>query len=95
MLRQRAHNQNPEHVCHRCGLPGGSDLDHIRRGDDVCQDPGGHLPGCICNLGWIHNRRDYDLGRARQNCHGQKTGAEGAAARPRLNRPVEVHPALR
>jgi hypothetical protein len=94
-LREQADADNPEHICHWCGRPGGSDLDHVRRGDDVCQHPDRHSPGCICNLGWIHNRQDYLEGRSAKNCHGQKTGAEGAAARQPLNRPDDVHPALR
>jgi 5-methylcytosine-specific restriction enzyme A len=83
--RAEAHRRNPQHICHMCGLPGGSDLDHIRRGDDHRQE----------NLDWIHSRRDYDEGRSKTNCHGRKTGAEGAAARQPLNRPADVHPALR
>lgn len=94
-LRAQAHLLNPQHICHWCGEPGGSDLDHKRRGDESCQDPRVHLPGCQCNLDWIHNRKDYDEGRSKQNCHGRKTGAEGAAARRRLARPDPVHPALR
>ena len=85
-LRAQAHERNPEHICHWCGAPGGSDLDHKQRGDD-------HRPE---NLDWIHNRRDYEAGRSRKNCHGQKTGVEAAAAaRARRPRPDEVHPALR
>jgi hypothetical protein len=83
--RAEAHRRNPEHICHWCGDPGGSDLDHKKRGDDHSQE----------NLDWIHNRRDYEASRSRRNCHGQKTGAEGAAARTPLNRPAPVHPALR
>lgn len=84
-LRAEAHRLNPEHICHWCGDPGGSDLDHKQRGDDHRQE----------NLDWIHNRGDYEAGRSRKNCHGQKTGAEGAAARTPLNRPEAVHPSLR
>ena len=84
-LRAEAHRLNPKHVCHWCGLPGGTDLDHKQAGDDHRQE----------NLDWIHSRSDFDAGRSRKNCHGQKTGREGAAARTPLNRPVEVHPALR
>jgi hypothetical protein len=84
-LRALAHERNPQHVCHWCGDPGGTDLDHKRRGDD-------HR---IENLDWIHNRTDYLEGRSKRNCHGQKTGAEGARARVPLNRPTDVHPALR
>lgn len=94
-LRAEAHRLNPEHVCHWCGDPGGSELDHKQRGDQICQQPGMHHPQCQCNLDWIHGRRDYEQHRSRRHCHGQKTGAEGAAARTRLNRPAEVHPALR
>lgn len=94
-LREEADRLNPKRICHACGDPGGSELDHKKRGDDICQDPGRHRPRCQCNLDWIHGRSDYEAGRSKQNCHGRKTGAEGAAARPRLNRPEEIHPALR
>lgn len=94
-LRAEAHRLNPQHTCHRCGEAGGSELDHIQRGDHICQQPTVHAPGCQCNLDWIHNRRDYDTGRSKRNCHGEKTGAEGAAARTPINRPDPVHPALR
>jgi len=94
-LREQAHQLNPEHTCHWCGRAGGSDLDHKNRGDDLCQAPGSHAPACQCNLDWIHNRADYVAGRSRKNCHGEKTGREGAAARARLSRPEEIHPALR
>ena len=94
-LRAEALRINPERICHWCGRPGGSDLDHKQRGDHICQQPGIHMPGCQCNLDWIHNRRDFEQGRSKTNCHGRKTGAEGAAARQPLNRPAEVHPALR
>jgi hypothetical protein len=94
-IRAQAHRLNPEHICHWCGDPGGSDLDHKQRGDDKCQQPDAHSRACQCNLDWIHNRRDYELHRSKRNCHGQKTGAEGASARTPLNRPEQVHPALR
>lgn len=94
-LRAEAHLLNPEHVCHWCGAPGGTDLDHKKRGDEKCQQPGVHSPDCQCNLDWIHSRSDYVAGRSRKNCHGQKTGREGAAARQPINRPEAVHPALR
>ncbi len=83
--RAEAHRRNPLHICHWCRDPGGSELDHKVRGDDHRQE----------NLDWIHNRSDFLAGRSRQNCHGQKTGAEGAAARQTINRPDDVHPALR
>lgn len=94
-LRAEAARLNPERVCHWCGAPGGSDLDHKQRGDRRCQQPGVHAPRCQCNLDWIHSRADYVAGRARKNCHGQKTGREGAAARQRLIPPDPPHPALR
>ncbi len=94
-LRENAHNANPEHICHWCGDPGGSDLDHKQRGDHQCQQPGAHHPRCQCNLDWIHGRGDFEAGRSRKNCHGQKTGAEGSAARQPLNRPEQPHAALR
>lgn len=85
-LRAQALVDNPQQVCHRCKLPGGTDLDH-KNGDWRDNSPE--------NLDWIHSWRDRDAGRSKRNCHGEKTGAEGAAARPRLNRPEEVHPAFR
>lgn len=94
-LRAEALRLNPAQVCHWCGRPGGSDLDHKQRGDHQCQQPGAHSPQCICNLDWIHSRRDVLEGRSVRNCHGRKTGAEGAAARQPLNRPEPTHPALR
>lgn len=94
-LREQAHQLNPEHICHWCGHPGGSDLDHKSRGDDICQAPARHAAECQCNLDWIHSRADYLAGRSRKKCHGEKTGREGSAARTPLNRPEEIHPALR
>lgn len=85
-LRAAKDEENPEHVCHWCGDPGGSELDHKQRGDD-------HR---LANLDWIHNRADFEAGRSRKNCHGEKTGAEGAAAlAARRRRPEEPHAALR
>lgn len=83
-LREQAAQRNPRRVCHWCGLPGGSELDHKTAGDDHRLE----------NLDWIHGRSDFEAGRSERNCHGEKSGAEGAAARPRLNRPAEQHPAL-
>jgi 5-methylcytosine-specific restriction protein A len=87
-LRPAAHERNPEHVCHWCGLPGGSDLDHKVAGDDHSLD----------NLDWIHGRTDFLEGRSTQNCHGAKSGREGAiaaaAAMRRQRRPEEPHPAF-
>lgn len=84
-LRAAALRRNPGRVCHWCGLPGGHDLDHKQAGDDHSLD----------NLDWIHGRNDVLAGRSLRNCHGEKSGAEGAAARPRLYRPDDPHPALR
>lgn len=84
-LRAQALKRNPEQICHWCGLPGGRDLDHKVPGDDHSLD----------NLDWIHGRRQYEAGVSAKNCHGEKSGAEGAAARPRLHRPPDVHPAFR
>lgn len=84
-LRADAKVRNPRQVCHWCGLPGGTSLDHKQRGDD-------HRPE---NLDWIHDRQDVEAGRSARNCHGEKTGAEGAAARVRLHRPPDDHPAFR
>lgn len=83
--RARALKLNPKRVCHWCGLEGGTTLDHKIRGDDHSQE----------NLDWIHDRQDVTAGRSRRNCHGEKTGAEGAAARVRLHRPAEQHPAFK
>lgn len=84
-LKAEGLRRNRRQICHWCGLPGGTDFDHKNAGDDHSQD----------NLDWIHSRKDVEEGRSRRNCHGEKSGAEGAAARPRLNRPEEIHPALR
>lgn len=84
-LRAEGLLSNPTQICHWCGKPGGTDFDHKVPGDDHRQE----------NLDWIHSWRDVKAGRSTRNCHGEKTGAEGAAARPTLNRPEEVHPAFR
>lgn len=85
-LRAAKDEENPEHICHRCGFPGGSELDHKEAGDDHRLE----------NLDWIHSRADYLAGRSRENCHGKKSGAEGAAALAAIRRrPPDVHPALR
>ena len=94
--RDEADRLNPQRICHWCGEPGGSDLDHKQRGDLICLAPGVHGPKCQCNLDWIHSRRDYLTGVSKRNCHGAKTGAEGAAALAAKRRPPpEVHAALR
>lgn len=86
--RAAADERNPQRICHWCGRPGGSDLDHIIPGDDHSQD----------NLDWIHGRNSLDrqraLGFTPRDCHQEKTSREAAAARPRLHRPPEAHPAL-
>lgn len=84
-LKAAALERNPKRICHWCGLPGGGDLDHKVPGDDHRLE----------NLDWIHGRRQLEDGTSLRNCHGEKSGAEGAAARPRLHRPVPVHPAFR
>lgn len=83
--RAEADRRNPRRVCHWCGLPGGDELDHIIPGDD-------HRPE---NLDWIHGWRTVESGVSVRNCHGEKSSAEGAAARPSVNRPPETHPALK
>lgn len=93
-LRPRALVLNPMQVCHWCGRAGGTSLDHKKRGDAICVNPAVHEPGCQCNLDWIHDRQDVTAGRSTVNCHGQKTAREGAAARERINRPDERHPAF-
>lgn len=40
------------------------------------------------NLDWAHDR-------VPPHCHRTKSSREGAAARPRLHRPPETHPALK
>ena len=79
--------RNPRRICHWCGLPGGEQLDHKLAGDD-------HSPE---NLDWIHGRESYLSGVSSRNCHGEKSGQEGATARwaRRRTRSVEVHPGLR
>lgn len=93
-LRVEARRLNPKRICHLCGRPGGTTLDHKIRGDEKCQDTGTHGPRCQCNLDWVHDRQDVVAGRSKINCHGRKTGAEGAAARQRINGPEETHPAF-
>jgi 5-methylcytosine-specific restriction enzyme A len=91
-LKAEGRRRNPAQVCHWCGEPGGDEFDHKVRGDDHSQE----------NLDWIHGPR-YVQARAAEgvavpNCHGEKTALEAAAARaarPKRNRPPEVHPALR
>jgi hypothetical protein len=87
-LRAEAHRRNPAHICHLCLKPGASELDHIVQGDDHRQE----------NLDWAHNRTDYVEGRSEKNCHGEKSGREGAiaaaAAMRRQRRPEETHPAF-
>jgi hypothetical protein len=84
-LRAAARERDPQRICHWCGEPGGDELDHKVAGDNHSLD----------NLAWIHGRRAYAAGRSKKNCHGEKSAAEGAAARPRLHRKPDVHPAFR
>jgi hypothetical protein len=93
-IKPRAREANPQQICHWCGAPGGTSLDHKDRGDAICQAPGQHQPLCQCNLDWIHDYRDVQRGVTTRNCHGEKTGREGAAARTRIARPPEQHPAF-
>lgn len=79
-LRADAHVRNPEHICWKCGRPGGEALDH-KNGD-----PLDHRPD---NLDWIHDWRSVREGRSAVNCHAQKTADD----RPTAHR-VERHPAL-
>lgn len=61
----------------------------------ICKQPGADyldhiVPGDdhrLDNLDWAHDR-------VPPHCHRTKSSREGAAARPRLNRPPEQHPAL-
>lgn len=64
--------------CHWCGEPDADEVDHVVPGDD-------HR---------IENLRPIHGWRTRQRCHAKKSAAEGGAARPRLNRPEEPHPAF-
>lgn len=70
-------------VCHVCGLPGATEVDHLvpvsRGGTDL---PSNLLP--------IHGRGDVLAGRSATNCHATKTGTE-ARGGPR-RRPPEPHP---
>lgn len=84
-LRTEADRRNPRRICHWCGLPGGDELDHKIPGDDHRQE----------NLDWIHGHRAVARGVSTRNCHGEKSSAEGAAARPSERRPAEAHPALK
>lgn len=84
-LRAAGRVRNPARVCHWCGLPGGEEFDHIIPGDDHSLE----------NLDWIHGRRSVVRGVSGRNCHGEKSSAEGLAARPRMHRPPEEHPAFR
>lgn len=83
-LREQGRLLNPQQICHRCQLPGGTTFDHKRPGDDHRQE----------NLDWIHDWRDVKAGRSKVNCHGRKTGAEAAAGRGRLHDGGEPHPAF-
>ncbi|MGE0133749.1 MAG: HNH endonuclease [Dehalococcoidia bacterium] len=70
-------------VCHVCGLPGATEVDHIT----PASRGGTDHPS---NLAPIHGRRDVIEGRAKTNCHGAKTAREaGATAR---KREPERHP---
>ncbi|MGK5677490.1 hypothetical protein [Actinoplanes sp. URMC 104] len=97
-LRALGHQLNPEHICHVCGKPGGSDFDHKTAGDDSCQQPQVHVQPCTCNLDWCHNRTDFLAGRSDKNCHGEKSAGEGARALAAKlksqRRPPEQHPAF-
>lgn len=79
-LRADADARNPQHICWRCGRPGGEALDH-KNGDPLDNDPG--------NLDWIHDYRSVQAGRSEVNCHAQKTAGDRLSARR-----VEQHPAL-
>lgn len=81
--RAEADRRNPRRICHWCGLPGGDDLDHKKPGDD-------HSPD---NLDWIHGARSVAEGVSQRNCHQEKSSQEGHAARIRVSRPPEQHPA--
>lgn len=78
-LRVEADRLNPEHVCWKCGRPGGEALDHKNGdGDDHRQE----------NLDWIHDWRSVREGRSSVNCHAAKTADDRLSAHR-----VEEHPA--
>jgi 5-methylcytosine-specific restriction enzyme A len=79
-LRAEGERRNPQHICHWCGLPGGDEFDHVRRGDDHRQE----------NLDWIHGPRAVARDVVSRNCHAEKTAAEKTP----LRRPAEPHPGL-
>lgn len=66
-----------------------------RRICHLCGQPGGDTldhkvsgdDHSLENLDWVHDAEP-------PHCHRGKSGREGAAARPRLHRPPEQHPAL-
>lgn len=79
-LRAEADRRNPEHVCWKCGRPGGEAVDHMNGNpQDHRQD----------NLDWIHDWRSVKAGRSPINCHAEKTASD----RPSIHR-IEQHPAL-
>lgn len=84
-LRVEGLKRNPQQICWWCELPGGEEFDHKLRGDDHSLD----------NLDWIHGWRSVKAGVSTRNCHGEKSGREGQAARPREKLLPDVHPALR
>jgi 5-methylcytosine-specific restriction protein A len=78
-LRAAKHRQNPLHVCHVCGKPGGDQLDHIVRGDDHS----------LSNLGWIHTNVAPYCHRAKSSAEGN-----AAKKRVSIKRPKEQHPGM-
>ena len=70
-------------VCHICGLPGATEVDHVvpvsRGGTDD-----------EANLRPAHGRRDVLEGRSNRNCHGAKTARE--SGRVSRKREPEPHP---
>lgn len=79
-LREDAHTRNPEHVCWRCGVPGGEALDH-KDGNRDNNSPS--------NLDWIHDWRSVKAGIVERNCHAQKTRDQQLSPHR-----VERHPAF-
>jgi 5-methylcytosine-specific restriction protein A len=65
-------------TCHVCQESGADEVDHVIRGDDHS----------------LQNLRPIHGWRTPQGCHKKKSSQEGAAARPRLARPAEPHPAF-
>lgn len=78
-LKAAKHRQNPSHVCHLCGKPGGDQLDHIVRGDDHS----------LANLDWAHTNVEPWCHRYKSSREGND-----AKKRVSIKRPKEQHPGM-